>query len=380
MFLKKNKREKEINSQSNGKVLFKQKYNSPKIKEREKLKALNNGMVLKPKIIKKKNPRFEKVQKEKMKNKFLNTIFFTLIIFASLFMIYVTINFITNIRGGTTAEDINYQNRYVEGFSSIPIYPRSEFVYQDRIEDEIVQRMLSKGLSVYRYPRRTQSEDIYQYYEKQLPKHGWKKLETVIISTDESLFGQYWIKEEKGLRIYVENNDIWYETISREEAETSLSQRREEELKRKRILEASSNQKLLPDYPWYLEIPSEYLIIYTDTEIKNLQSVKILELGSESEYLIKPLGKAGNKTFDEYLEQMEKDQEEKEMVWEVIDRKKSSLRGKTIYSFNLEIDEKEGEGILINNRLNNYTYAIITNTKEDEFFKYILENIVEPQF
>lgn len=377
---KKDKEKKKVNPQTNGKVLFKKKYNCPKIKERQKLKTLNKGMVLKPKKKKKKNPRFEKVKKDRMRNKITNAAFIILIIFSIFLIAYLTVNFITNIRGGTTVEDINYQSTYVEGFSSIPIFPRSEFVYQHRMEDEIVQKMLSKGISVYRYPPRTQSEEIYEYYREQLPEYGWEKLETVIVSTDESLFGQYWAKAEKGLRIYVENNDIWYETISRKEAETSLAERREEELKRKRILEASSDQRLLPDYPWYLEIPSEYLIVYTDSEIKDLRTTKIYTLAEDSEYFIKPLGKAGDRTFDEYLEQLEKDYQEQELEWEVIDRKKSTFRGREIYSFNLEIEEEEGEGIFINNHLNDHTYAILTNTKDDEFFKYIIENITEPQF
>lgn len=197
MFLKK----KKPNQKGKCKVLFKQKYPNRGIHRR---KNSQKKFLIKPKPLKRKsNPRIEKIRKMQTKNRILNIIFLLLILSLIGFVVHTTINFITSIRGGTSVDQVLYDKTYVEGMESVPIYPNSEFVYEDRKDEEIVLRMLNQGISVYRLPRNTKSTDVYEYYEEKLGKNDWEYLFTIPISTEEKLFGQYWIKGEKGLRIYI---------------------------------------------------------------------------------------------------------------------------------------------------------------------------------
>jgi len=352
-------------------IHFKQKHNTPQIKERKKQKKEypSPRNIVKIKQSKKDNLRIKKVKREKIKQRLINTTTLALGIILILILGYLTVAFVSDLRGGTTVEDIRYDQISIVGFDNIPVYPQSEFVYEDMREKDSVQNMLSKGISVYRLPVNTTSQEVYDYYKQNLPKHGWVKKFRVITSTEDKLFGQYWVQDGKGLRIYVQNNDIWYETISAQEAKTALAERREREIQRQRILEAEGTQRLLPHYPWQLEIPGNYRIKYSEEE--KGESVKIAKIGEGKKYYIRPLGKAEEKTFDEYLENFS----EKEDL-EVTERYTTTEyhHGDEIMHFSL----KEGEGILVQNRINYKTYIMYTNTQEDDFFDYVIENIREP--
>ena len=74
--------------------------------------------------------------------------------------------------------------------------------------------------------------------------------------------GEYWVKNEKGLRIYSKFNDIWYELITPEQANAGLRDRVEKEVERDLLLASEDSQDLLPDFEWLLEVPKEYVISY----------------------------------------------------------------------------------------------------------------------
>lgn len=372
MFFKK----KKIKQKEKCKVLFKQKYPSRSIKRKNSAKSF----LIKSKPLKRKsNPRREKIKKMQTKNRVLNILFLIFILFFIGFVVHTTINFITSIRGGTTVDQVFYDKTYVEGMESVPIYPNSEFVYQDRKDEEIVLRMLNQGISVYRLPRNTKSSDVYEYYEEKLAQSDWDYILTIPISTEEKLFGQYWIKGEKGLRIYVENNDVWYELLTRNEANNALNERRGAEIQRKRILESSTEQTLLPDYPWILSIPREYLTRYSSTDIGELQSVEIFEIGGESKFLIYPIGRSNTETYDALLHNfVTKKSEEEGETWEIINTRQDFQKEREVLIARLLINEQEGEGIVLINKRNFVIYAIIANQKEHPFFEEIITNIHEP--
>jgi hypothetical protein len=322
------------------------------------------------------NPRVQKVKKLHIRNKVLSLLLVVVLGFIVLVAGYSVYKFITTLRGGTTIDNIDYLKTFVEGVPSVPIYPQSEFVYKDRREEEIVLKMLNQGISAYRLPRGTKSSDVYEYYEEQLPQKDWIYVSTVHISTEDKLFGQYWIKEEKGLRIFVENNDVWYETITKVEANNSLSDRRAQEIQRKRILESSAEQKLLPDFPWQMEIPREYLTRYSSTNIEELQAVEIFEIGSEKTFLIYPIGKSDEGNYDQMLHSfLNMKSEETESKWSIINTRIDYFRDREVLMANLLIEENEGEGAVFINKRNFHIYAIIANRVGEEFFEYILSNL-----
>ena len=375
LFKKKNTQKKD-----NCKIVFKQKDN---LRNSNKRKPSKKSFVVSAKTMtplgRKQNSRVEKMKKIKRRNFFLNIIFLSIVLSIVIFVGYTTVNFITSIRGGTSSEDLVYHNTYVEGIPLVPVYPKSEFVYEDRKGEEVVLKMLNQGISVYRLPRNTKSSDIYEYYEEVLPKNDWEFLFTIVTSTENQLFGQYWQKEEKGLRIYVEGNDLWYETITKTEANSALAERRSQEIQRKRILETSSEQTLLPDYPWALSIPREYLTRYSSTDIGELQAVEIFEIGGTTKFLIYPIGKSGEGSYDNLLDKfLKKQTEELEEKWEVINTIVDFKKDREVLNARVLIDNEEGQGIVLMNINTHIIYAIIANKRDHPFFEQIVREIQEP--
>ncbi len=376
MFFKKKKTE----NKKEAKVHFQQKY--PARRNRRAVKK-QKGSPLKPRTIKKpraiKNHRINKVRKMKTQ-KAVFGIVVSIIIFSVLgFSIYAVISFITSMRGGTSVEDIVMQNEYVVGISSVPVYPNSHFAYEEKKDEEIVMRMLNQGLSVYRLPRNTRMSDIYEYYEEKLPQMGWEHIFTVPTSTKEKLLGQYWVKGEKGLRIHVENNDVWYEILSINQAKNALLERREAEIERKRVLESSSEQALLPDYPWVLDIPREFLTRYSATTMGELQAVRIVEIGGGVEFLIYPIGKHNEGTYDQFLQDfIEKMDDRDEKEWGVINTMAERRHGRDVLYARLLVNGENGEGVVFTHKKNFYIYTIIANEEGHPFFDKIIEEIREP--
>ncbi len=325
------------------------------------------------------NSRAEKVKKIRRRNSILGIFSIFLILFIIIFAGYTIINFITGIRGGTSIDDVIQEKKYVVGIDSIPIYPNSQFVYEETKDEEIVMRMLNQGLSVYRLPRNTRTSDVYNFYRENLSKSNWEYISTTPISTDEELLGQYWFQNEKGLRIYVEDNDVWYELITKDEAESSLAERREAELQRKRVLETSSEQNLLPDFPWILSIPRDYLTRYSSTDMGELQSVEIFEIAGEASFLIYPIGKSGSGTYIQMLEEfIEKKDGDSEEDWSIISSAVDTRKDREILTAKLIIDGGNGEGIVLMNKRNFIVYLITSNDKGHPFFEQIIEEIHEP--
>ncbi len=376
MFFKKKKTE----NKKDAKIHFQQK--AP-VHRRDKAVKKQKGSPLKPRTIKTPrkitNHRKNKVRKIKTQKAFFG-IFVSIIIISILaFSIYAVISFITSVRGDTSVEDIVMQNEYIVGISSVPIYPNSNFVYENKKDEEIVMSMLNQGLSVYRLPRNTKMSDVYEYYEEKLPQMGWEHVFTIPTSTKEKLLGQYWIKREKGLRIHVENNDVWYEILTKNQAKDALVKRREAEIERKRVLESSSEQTFLPDFQWSLDIPREYLTRYSATTMGELQAVEIREIGGGVEFLIHPIGKYNEGSYDQFLQDfVEKMNEREEKEWGVINTMAETRHGRNTLYARLLVNGENGEGVVFAHEKNNYIYAIIANEEGHPFFDEIIEKIKEP--
>ena len=374
-------RKKETKKTQDCKIQFKAKHQANNSRERKSVKREKKDLTFGCKTIKpprgKRNLRAEKVKKIKRRNTILGIVAIFLILFLSIFLVFTIINFITGIRGGTSVEDVFYERQYVQGIDSVPIYPNSVFVYQEQKNEEIVMSMLNQGLSVYRLPRNTRTSDVYDYYKENLPQSSWEYISTMPVSTEEELLGQYWFKGEKGLRIHVENNDVWYELITKDEAQNALAERREAELQRKRILETSTEQNLLPNYPWTLSIPREYLISYSSTEFEYLESVKISELAGDAVFYIYPIGKPDS-YYDLLNKFVEEKDEESEKTWDIISSTNSFKKDREVLMAKITVDGNSGEAIIMANKMNFMIYAIITNEEGHPFFEQIIEEIKEP--
>ena len=120
------------------------------------------------------------------------------------------------------------------------------------MDDPVVKDFLSRGNSAYKLPENTTIEDIESYYMDTLKDLEWEFVQSVPLGTPDRKYGQYWINGDKGLRIYSKYNDIWYESISVEDARSALANLVKEEIEREMLMASSENRI------YYLIIPGKY--------------------------------------------------------------------------------------------------------------------------
>lgn len=237
----------------------------------------------------------------KKPSKFLSKLLLLILTVGSIIgVIYLSILFVTNLRKNTSLLDI--ETGEVVGMKDVPIFPNSSFVFEENIDDETVREFLSKGNSAYRLPPNSNLSEVFEYYKTKLPEFGWNLVNSVPEGSETMKSGYYWIKDEKGLRIYSKYNDIWYESITTKEAQEGLAERVKEEVERDLLLATEGVQDLLPDFPWVLQVPKEYIISYSVSEFNNLRKMDLKEIGGEERISLTPIANYSDKGLDYFLD------------------------------------------------------------------------------
>jgi len=319
----------------------------------------------KNKLVKKKNRR---------KKNIVRKILIGILIIIVLGLIFVSIKYVLTSRG-KSGDGINIQTD-VLGLEEIPAYPGSIFLFEENKESDTVQKFLMDGKSAYKLPNKTLKENVYEYYNENLPDLGWRNVLSVAIGSEDKRYGEYWIKDNQGLRIYVKRNSVWYETITPEEANSGLENDVKEEIERELLLASAEMQELLPDFPWILPIPKEYVISYHSSDLEDFREVSFKKIGSNYTYSLTPVGYYGGNTFDSYLyTYIDSKNTTEEIEWGVQNSFFVDKYGKTILLGDIVSPEGIRDGAVINNTYNTVVYVLLSATKDDPFFEYILENI-----
>jgi hypothetical protein len=283
-------------------------------------------------------------------------------------LVYLSVIYITKLRN---SDDEEYIETYVIGLKEIPAYPNAEFIFEKNMSDISISNFLSQENSAYRLPEHSDIEDVFEFYNQKLPEKGWTHILSVPIKSDDKEYGEYWLKEEKGLRIYSKFNDIWYETISKEDAQTGLASRIKSEIERDMMLASSDTQEFLPDYPWLLNVPKEYIISYTSSEMGSLRKLMIKKVDGSEELVITPIGYTGAKELDYFLDDyIELFKDENIGINNTIVINKPGIRG------TIRVDNDIHLIAVLPNSYNNVVYVVDTNKGESPFFEYVLENII----
>lgn len=293
-------------------------------------------------------------------------IFFVLII-------YFAVTYINTLRN--RSDELAYIDTPILGITDVPQYPYSSFIFDNNIDDSTVSKFLSEGNSAYRLTSDKNIDDVFKYYTEILPGKGWELILTVPLGSEEQKYGQYWIKENKGLRIYSKFNDVWYESITKEDAQTGLASLVKKEIERNLLLIDNDAQDLLPDFPWIIKVPKEYIISYSTGSYENFSSVSFKKLGTTEIINIVPMGERGGKALDTFLFDYVKYLNKESKKWAV----KNTYLASTNVGAGLKgtiVSDLESRDIsVLHNTYNNIVYVLDCNISKSPFFTYIIENI-----
>jgi hypothetical protein len=263
------------------------------------------------------------------------------------------------------------------GLTSIPAYPNSTFIFQDSLNEDSVKNFLSKGGSAYRLPNNVSITDVFGYYKEKLPSLGWNFVQEVSLEQEDKEYGQYWTKDNVGLRIYSKFDDVWYETITTQEAQSGLSEKVQAENNLQLLLANTDAQDLLPDFPWILTVPNEYLISYSaSTFDATLEQVAFSKIGTTEIVNLVPICKSDKEVLDNCLSDYA-------VSLSASTGESWTVNGTSVISTNvgngIEGNLKSGadtrEVAVIGDSYNNIGYVIDSNVMANPFVDYILSNI-----
>jgi len=303
--------------------------------------------------------------------------FIVLLVIVFLGIAYLSVIYINKLRSVDSSDE--FDNVMIIGIDDVPIYPKATFIFQNTLNQPSVSKFLSEGNSAYRLPQNTSSSDVVQFYNEKLPGYGWEFVLSVSVGSEDMRYGEYWIKDNRGLRIYSKFNDIWYESVTVEEAQSGLAQQVKDEIARNLLLADSNAQDLLPDFPWIIEIPKEYVISYSVSSYKNESTVTFRKLGASESISLTPVAARSSKALDyiliDYVKELNKKNKEEwgvKNTFVISTNTGNGLRG------SIGMGDTLREIAVIQNPYNNVVYVLDSNIYKAPFFEYVL-NSIQPQ-
>jgi len=293
-------------------------------------------------------------------------------------LVYIAILKVLDIRKISSYSEIDL-TKTVYAIDNVPQYPGSEFIYKNLLDNETVKKTLSSGISAYRLPPYKQIDDVYKFYKKQLPDFGWNFAQYVPLASPTMYSGQYWTNKNGGLRIYTRLNDIWYEKITIEEAKNGLEARKLDVIEREKVLAQDEDQLLLPGFAWQLKLSNEYILDYFSTEYNDAIGVIMKHLVTSRVTILGPIGISSEAPEDTQIENYLKiynDLNEDEN-WEIVNSlyiNKGTLDALQVSLIN---GSETTTAYVLNNKLDNNAYILVSFDNDTEFVDYILANLID---
>lgn len=349
-------------------MLFK-KRRSKAVPKRKKMIGLKKG--------KEKKKTFQKKLKRRILTQNLSKyISYALAVVVIGLALYQMVTYVVALRLQNTAQEGNVG--FVIGFEKIPEYPESSFIFEDYLEEEEVKKFLSEGMVVYRTSPGTKLVTTQVFYKVELPKYNWELVKEVGYESDEMKPGQYWVKDGKAVRIYSRLNDLWYESVTVAQAQSGLADEVTKEREREQILLASDGTDLLPDYPWKLTVPSEYLVSYSSTDLEDLRNLNFLNLNRQRQISIEPIGYYTDGSYDGQIDNyLSKLNERDGTSWGILNSALISVSEYEAIRVTMVNDQfEEIDAVVLGNSTNSTVYAIFNWEGEDQLFLYIQDNIL----
>ena len=229
-----------------------------------------------------------------------------LIIITVPYLMYRSLNSVIETRKSKTEEIVQIEGEVV-GFSDVPEFPESEFIFRNELDESYVQDFLESGRSIYRLPSGVTFTQVIDFYKSELENREYKMELEVPRADEDRLYGYYWISPDgkSSIRIYDKTNDIWYERLTPEQAASGLAERVTAARERELIISSRDGEDLLPDFPWELKVPNEYTLVYFPTDIDEHRGIVFTEIVNNQEYTLEPVSsyQSFDESLDPYLEQ-----------------------------------------------------------------------------
>lgn len=289
-------------------------------------------------------------------------------------LVFISAKYIISLRENAFGEK-TFEVTEVIGVKDVIQYPGSEFIFENTQDSPTVKAFLAEGNSAYRLPSGTSTEDLESYYSEHLPDVDWELVNTVVLGSEDRKYGQYWVKDGRGLRIYLKFKDVWYEGITEIEAREALSGRVKEEIEREMLMASSEKQDLLPDYPWVIPIPKEYVIRYSATDIGDYREASFQKIGTNDVVYLTPAGYWGGRELDYILNDYCDSLSSEGVEWGVVNSVLTTFRGSSALTGGISSEDGYRNVLVFPNSYNNIVYVLSTEKETDPLFDYIFENI-----
>ncbi|MCB9790592.1 hypothetical protein H6764_01065 [Candidatus Nomurabacteria bacterium] len=304
---------------------------------------------------------------------------------ALIFLSYRGVKSVISIRVDKTRDvnGVQTQEGQVIGFEGVPIFPNSEFVFQDYKTDDSVRQFITSGKAIYRLPIHSTAQDVYDFYNKDLPQYDWEHVLSVERASEVQKYGEYWVRKDEGLRIHSEINDIWYEKISVKDAKTGLKEEVEAAAAHELVMAGSSTTELLPDFPWELAIPNEYLIAYHASNFSDLRGVSFKKIGGTDRCYLEPIGKIGSHLdalltgflSSNKLPPGETDPKKQSEGWATINSFFTEGNQGAYLEASITNGSKTSNAYVLENSRSNFAYLISSFDNSDTFCKFLVKNL-----
>jgi hypothetical protein len=302
-------------------------------------------------------------------DKFYMYIFYIVVICAFVAIIFFSSKAVINIRN---TDDVSENIVFIKGLDQVPQLPDSESVFMNVENNELVQKFLDKGYLVYRLPTDKTINDTFDYYKETLPQYGWHFEGLISVADTDKKFGQYWSKDSIGLRIYSDINDIWYQKLSIAESKNFLSDQVKKEKEIDLILSQKDLVKLLPNYPWRMTVPAEYLVSYSKSSFEDKEIAIFSKISATEVIKLEPIaynsGDVLNTQFTEYCTKNE---------YSIVSTEITESKFGMILKFEITKGGKNYFGYILNHPETQVLYLIYgsSTTSKSSLYQYLLDNL-----
>ena len=284
--------------------------------------------------------------------------------------LFLAFNIIHSLKSSVTKKT---KIEYISELENIPAYPESYSVFNDVKDKKTILPLQIEGILVYKRPNGVNPNEIYNYYKDLLPKRGWTFIKFVPYDTENAKLGQYWFKDKIGLQIVVDEQYIWYRKLTLKQAKTLLQDEAKADALKRKIVLSSADQVLLPDFPWKLTIPGDYIIRYKSSNLDSWRTLLIKDPAKDDTVVLEPIAKFDGKPFEDYVDQWIRSEHHE---WEIISTNADSIKGKSCIRVTISSQESDNIiAIVWLNTKNSIVYALYDEKGNTDLFKFVSTNI-----